>query len=72
MAYSIYCILIYSLLICACFSAATLIGNRVERLIRKKERERRRKQAEQDMRNMDLLYNAIMLKQAVGGDSENE
>lgn len=72
MAYSIYCILIYTLLLCACFFAAILIASRVEWLLRQRERKAHREQAKQDMQNMNRLYNEIMLKQAVGGDFDNE
>lgn len=67
MAYTIYCILIYVALLGSCFIIAVPTASLIERRLRKREREQHRKQAEQDMQNMNAVYNDLMLKQAVGG-----
>lgn len=68
--YTIYCILIYTALLGGCFFFSVPIASLIERRLRKRERERHRKQAEQDMHNMNAVYNDLMLKQAVGGDMD--
>ena len=70
MSYTIYCLLIYVAILGSCFIVAVPTASLIERRLKKRERERHRKQAEQDMKNMKALYNELMLKQAVGGDMD--
>ena len=67
MAYSIYCILIYTLLLCACFFAAILIASRVERLLRQREREAHREQAQADMQAMKETYQWMIMNEIKKG-----
>ena len=66
--FTFYCILIYVALLGSCFIVAVPTASLIERRLRKRERERHRKQAEQDMYEMQKVYTNLLINQIMKGN----